>query len=723
MISPARRIGLALVAAGLGGLAAWSAWSYTSEGPSQPAVRAGSARDDGVALQTWTRRNLLEGYRRAGRRGSACDPTAELFLSEALPAFSNLAPWRTAALLGRAREAVARGCDDAVVSYLAGLVLLNNDERDRAGELFEKAMTAVQNQAYSRGVARLVASALRRDLTGRAEGVGRRAALDPVELRWFVESLADGSYEAEEDVVLANALTRGTGASLLDRNAAAVATAVEATGWVDPWLKLLVKGARAEREAWTARGNQYANKVTEEGWKGFNRGMEAARAAYLASWTIRPDRPEAATGLLRVAMTGATDDRDTRGWFDRAVAGQIDYLPAYDQMITASRARWGGDPEALQALARQWYETRRFDTDVPLMALEALLQMEWDVADAATPPAEPRDIAATRRTMPSIFRRPEIHAIAAGVLDGYSREPSRFGERDRFEAYYAAVEYKAGRFSEARRHLRNAGLKVSGEAEDAIPDRMPAGRIEAFGAPGGDEVVKAEELFLAGRLDEAGAAFKGARAGASPAAAEFLDQRLAVIGVERGLRQGEVVSLLPAAGLGGWLPENGAWSVTADGALEVVSGLRGHLATHEARVGGDFEFSVEIEIASTSNGQFQAGVVFGKPEWRSSRWTSFRLKRTSHEGPVVYFSRHFNAPVRSLPFVAAERNRLVVRSLAGRLGAWIDDKALVTDYAAEWEWERGSEARVGLGGYVDDNRLVVRYRNPKVRRLQAVASR
>ena len=48
-----------------------------------------------------------------------------------------------------------------------------------------------------------------------------------------------------------------------------------------------------------------------------------------------------------------------------------------------------------------------------------------------------------------------------------------------------------------------------------------------------------------------------------------------------------------------------------DGALVVTSDALGHLIAGDAHVGSDLEIAADIEIASTSNGQFQSGIVFG----------------------------------------------------------------------------------------------------------------
>jgi hypothetical protein len=129
--------------------------------------------------------------------------------------------------------------------------------------------------------------------------------------------------------------------------------------------------------------------------------------------------------------------------------------------------------------------------------------------------------------------------------------------------------------------------------------------------------------------------------------------------------------------------------------------------------------AADIEIVSTSNGQFQAGLVFGYPSWSAHDWTSFRVKRTWHEGEVAYFSPHFEKPRHLVKLPISERSHVEIRSWKGRLSAWVNGTIVETDYVPAWDSATGPDALVGLGAYLDDNSFVVRHRNVVVRRLIA----
>ena len=301
----------------------------------------------------------------------------------------------------------------------------------------------IPESGYSRGTARLVATGLRGDLTRRNEGMGRRHAVDPVELRFFLEALRDGSYSPDDDVVLvAHLVLSGGGWSLFERNRAAIVGAVEQTQWVDPWARHYLSGLRRVHDAWDARGNAFADKVKPEGWKGFSESLALARQDLEASWRARPDRPEAATKMIEVAMAEGLPGETPRLWFDRAVAARMDFMDAYRHMITALRSRWGGTEGELLAFARECAATRRFDTEVPFQAFNAVEWLEqrhpWRGAPAkrngrCSPPA--CGLALTRAD--DVRRgRGGTRTLSPGT---------RPGARGRRVALQAAIAYKAGR--------------------------------------------------------------------------------------------------------------------------------------------------------------------------------------------------------------------------------------------------------------------------------------
>src|SRR5438552_1408112 len=108
----------------------------------------------------------------------------------------------------------------------------------------------------------------------------------------------------------------------------------------EPWMLNLIGGVYHIQAAWAARGRGFADTVTPEGCQGFGRHLAAARQCLNKAMALEPKFPEAAAYMIEVSM--GQDDGQERIWFDRAVAAQIDYLPAYQYLRWALRPRWGG---------------------------------------------------------------------------------------------------------------------------------------------------------------------------------------------------------------------------------------------------------------------------------------------------------------------------------------------------------------------------------------------
>ena len=620
-------------------------------------------------------------------------------------------------LKARARKLVQSGCDDPVVLYFAARahVLVDEDTRE-ATELFERAVAGMHDVAYPRAVARFAAAGLRADYDRGSGSDGKTNALSPLELGWFLESLKDGSYLDGEDVVLTVHLTSGKGESFFERNRQTIVTALQAAPWVDPWVRELHSGMRHVDDAWDARSSDYGHKVKPEGWKGFAESLAAARQSLTESWRLRPDRPEAASEMIAVAMGGASEE-PARLWFDRAVQARFDHLPAYRLLINALRTRWGGDADALLAFARECAETRRFDTEVPFMAFRAVEQMEWDrINEARGEDDEPVD---PHRPRPrSVYRDEAVYGVVSTVLERYVREPGSKYRWQRWASLHAAVAYKAGRYADARKALVDVGGTLDREAVESRRRAAARGPDRGLCVPRG-RFTRARRVPLSGAPGRSGAPPVSQGAGGRSCGGALLSRP-----AHRGDRPGRG----PARGPHGRVPspggpgrldgEAGTWTVQADGALVGTTGAKGTLILADGRVGPDFEIEADIEVVSTSNGQFQVGIAFGlAPAFWTTDWSSFRIKRTAHEGDVVYFSRHFYAPVRPVQRPVALRSRVVLQSWNGSLWAYVDGEPVVTAYVPEWKLSRTADRQVGFGAYYDDNIVTARYRDVSLRRL------
>ena len=164
-----------------------------------------------------------------------------------------------------------------------------------------------------------------------------------------------------------------------------------------------------------------------------------------------------------------------RLWFDRAVAARLDWMGAYTFMITSLRSRWGGqEGRAPLAFARECAATRRFDTEVPFQAfnavevagerhpgLEAKGEAEWPLFPYQRAPSPYRPTTCTRWSTPSSSA---IVGSPPGEL-----------EWRRFASLQAAIAYKAEKYERARELLHELGGTLEEVGRHAVHEDTPRG--------------------------------------------------------------------------------------------------------------------------------------------------------------------------------------------------------------------------------------------------------
>lgn len=106
---------------------------------------------------------------------------------------------------------------------------------------------------------------------------------------------------------------------------------------------------------WFARGNDYADTVTDEGWKLFRDRLRRAYELAREPGTL-PDCPERYNLLLHLANSLGWDDKHYEQIFREAAAFDPDYHEYYVDKATRLLPRWGGAPGAWLRFAEEAME-------------------------------------------------------------------------------------------------------------------------------------------------------------------------------------------------------------------------------------------------------------------------------------------------------------------------------------------------------------------------------
>jgi hypothetical protein len=394
--------------------------------PSSP--DAPSQKDFQAIYTEWYNRNIMAHF------PAATDPAGAVFVRDAihwLGADSRFGP--TPKLLGEEKAINLATVTDAAVPLLAGLI---EEQRQRRHDAFTKALSLLPLSSYPKFVWFLAAIG--------AENSGETSdAADQMSLKYLAAGVRDDSFYPNEMSALRWFFEGRDFQALFTRKPTDVIAAIKPAPGVDPWVTDYVQGVYYVNQAWLCRGGDVAAKVTQKGWEGFANNLALARPWLVDSWNKNPHDPAAATEMIAVAMADDGQSTDTmREWFDRAVAADFDYIPAYSNYRWGLRPRWGGSYDAMNAFGRECAATGRYDTMVPNERIATAMDISDDANDGGAQYADPGIAHEVLDVIDHYFKQPDpcirirfTHTLAAIVAD-------KIADKDEIDSHMAAIQYK-----------------------------------------------------------------------------------------------------------------------------------------------------------------------------------------------------------------------------------------------------------------------------------------
>lgn len=660
------------------------------------------------AMLAFNRRTLSEAYQASGKKDPKWDAAAVTFLDAMAVRFANAGAedWYklpgekpSAELSELARAALDAGCEDPLVVYCHAVIL--DDTKcswAEIGPLVQSAAEQLIGGPYPLNRAAAAQHRLHR-LTDphqpeRLEEV-RKSALDLT-----IAMIANWKYQdLDRRIILQNASSDYENGPI-DREKELVKNLL-AAGKVDPWMKEMILGRHEIKLGWAARGQGFADTVTEQGWRRFHDHIARARNHFLAAHALRPEYPEAATGMITVALAAGDrsgdDDDDAREWFDRAVSAQLDYAPAYSGYLWSLRPRWGGSFEQMYAFGVECVQTERFDTRVPWQLCTVL----GDIADDAKSPA--------------FYQQPGVYENIKALFDGLIAGAKPPQDVDFYRSYHAALAWRANRYDEACRIFDQLGDKLS----DRIFIRVNAmGRLAVSHAYAmrdklADKINGAESRAARGDLAGAGAGYQQSldRLPPDSKAGYFLRSRLKQLQWQQQFEQGEWVDIQPDKDFIAWQPIYGKWSVDEAGVLLGVVDESGLWMLCQAPfLTGDFIVEGTIELPGATN--TAGGVGFGAPVDLKSYWGVF-LRRGGGQGSL---NRDVLPPARDAVDLQ-DKNQFRLSVQGNRISADLNGKAIFRNHAVNYILDQ-PRYYLGVGNRQNNAGAPVRLGGLRVRALK-----
>jgi hypothetical protein len=398
-----------------------------------PTTRTVSSRC--AANSEFRARHYLAAYLDDTRRQGPLDPRGVDYI-EALFEYSfnqgDTACGERVTRLGRELLSTATEQDPILIALLGDQLLLDQTESKRLHLLASQTHVEGRHKHYPRFCLEVFIA--NRSST---EPV-RRAAYEAAALTHLAEAVRDKSLPATDAEIIAENLVTGWGDIFFENQRDAVCAIFSNAGPEWRWLALTLNGERHVQDAWDARGGGYAQTVTSDGWTQFRHHLKLAATHFEAAWQEHPERPLTAARMIYVKM-GQSEETAMRLWFERAIAAQIDYAPAWDKMTFALYPRWHGSHAAILTLGRAGLATGRFDSEAPFRYVESIYALDKDMQ--------------LLKTDETNLTRADLWPDVARVYEGYLAEPNQAHRTRYWRTKYACVAYLAGRYDEARTQL------------------------------------------------------------------------------------------------------------------------------------------------------------------------------------------------------------------------------------------------------------------------------
>ena len=660
-------------------------------------IRSGKSRNTWEKVNRqqgkWFAETTLAAYEKHGQRSEKWDPQAKAYLAGLAESFTQ--PCDEDMLRRRyqlGKELLESGCSDPVVLYFHGNITHRLEDPEAAQILFE----SLERLEASQYPARYRFYAARRLNWCPSRP---RMFIGKDETRYLAQAAADPDFSnGNQRSYIRDFLIGWDDDCSMAPRAADFIEEFDKLANVDPWIEHMVRGRYHTGLGWKARGGGWASTVSREGWKVFHKELKIARDHFTQAHALHPEFPEAATQMISVSMLlrGSTTPRE---WFDRAVAAQFDYLPAYRRLLWSLEPRWGGSHREMYRFGSECLDTKRFDTEVPRFFLTVV----WDVGLELD---DWRDA----------YKRPGIYAQMQTFFESTLAEPSRAESQDYFKSLYGITA--VGQQANTRTPV---GCSTSW-AKRQTPARFRSFNLEkdfvvsdAFyrAGPLAKTYAKAEELFADDQSLGALPLFEKLcqKLPEDPRHSWVPRDRVATLRFKKDFLAGNWVDLLPGDDYVGWDDLGGDWSIGPDGELKGSSteNEREILLVNKTRIEDNYEIRGEIES------EVDPGIVLRYRDESGPQFGSFGIDSKRRETLLVREFSQRGWMVRKGHYKTANHFLLQLWDSEGT--AYLNDEPIILAVDIG-PLEFPDNGRVGFGCYnYTEGGFVAKYRNVQIRRL------
>jgi tetratricopeptide (TPR) repeat protein len=186
------------------------------------------------------------------------------------------------------------------------------------------------------------------------------------------------------------------------------------------------------RYAWDARGDGFADSVTERGWRLFAERLDLAEEALTRAHELDPNDPAPPTEMISVMMGKGGGRERMELWFRRAMAANPDNLDACEKKLFYLQPQWHGSLVDLLAFGQECRRGENWRGQIPFI----LCQAYESVAQRAPDRAE-------------YYAQDQVWADVRSVNETYL---SMYPDQRLVRARFMKLAAEAGKWDDVQRH-------------------------------------------------------------------------------------------------------------------------------------------------------------------------------------------------------------------------------------------------------------------------------
>ena len=309
-------------------------------------------------------RFCVDQYKAYGTRDPKWDDAALTFLND-YQKFALDEPGKKSIsdLIKSGKAVIDVGCTDPFVKSFYAYTLAMDGKLKEAEASLEDIISEMQSSKYPKVcMAKLPCELILIKEANKTLTPEDQTKLTDLAIKMTIESFSDGSYKKGEERFQIDVIPVASDKKPNWKNYLKLLNEKPPTS---PYVHKVLAGRCHIKIGWEHRGGGYADTVSESGWKGLFENLRKARELLVEAANLHPEYPEAPTEMITVVMSEEDPTESTRYWFDRAVAAQFDYIPAYNKYCLSIWPRWGGSIEQMYEFGLECAKTERYDTEVP----------------------------------------------------------------------------------------------------------------------------------------------------------------------------------------------------------------------------------------------------------------------------------------------------------------------------------------------------------------------